>query len=326
MQLGMIGLGRMGGNMTKRLAERGHDVKTYDPQVDSTAKTLEELRDQLAAPRTFWMMVPAGKITEETFQTLLAAGESGDVIVDGGNSNFHDSQRRYADAKDEGAQVRRRRRLGRRLGPRERLLPDGRRRRRRRRAGRARLPRPRAHRRLRARRRVGRGALHEDGAQRDRVRPDAGVRRGLRGAEVVGVRPRPARDRRHLALRLGRSLLAARAALRRVRAGGRPARGDPRLRRGLGRGPLDDRRGDRRGRARPGDHRGALRTVRVARRTSRSPPRSTRRCATSSAGTPSSPSGRRDRVGRAQPAARRACAFAAGPIRASSSSSARPAT
>jgi 6-phosphogluconate dehydrogenase len=102
MQLGMIGLGRMGGNMTKRLAERGHDVKTYDPQVDSTAKTLEELRDQLTPPRTFWMMVPAGKITEDTFQTLLAAGAAGDVIVDGGNSNFHDSQRRYAEAKAKG--------------------------------------------------------------------------------------------------------------------------------------------------------------------------------------------------------------------------------
>ena len=61
MQLGMIGLGRMGGNMTKRLAERGHDMKTYDPQVESTAKTLEELRDQLDAPRSFWMMVPAGE-------------------------------------------------------------------------------------------------------------------------------------------------------------------------------------------------------------------------------------------------------------------------
>ena len=52
MQLGMIGLGRMGGNMTKRLAERGHDVKTYDPQVESTAKTLEELAGQLDAPRS----------------------------------------------------------------------------------------------------------------------------------------------------------------------------------------------------------------------------------------------------------------------------------
>src|ERR1700675_4700255 len=102
MQLAMIGLGRMGGNMTTRLAERGHDMKTYDPQVESTAKTLEGLRDQLDAPRTFWMMVPAGKITEDTFQTLLAAGAAGDVIVDGGNSNFHDSQRRYAEAKARG--------------------------------------------------------------------------------------------------------------------------------------------------------------------------------------------------------------------------------
>jgi 6-phosphogluconate dehydrogenase len=102
MQLGMIGLGRMGGNMTKRLAERGHDMKTYDPSVDSTAKTLAELRDQLDAPRSFWMMVPAGTITEETFQTLLGLAAPGDVIVDGGNSNFRDSQRRYAAAQDKG--------------------------------------------------------------------------------------------------------------------------------------------------------------------------------------------------------------------------------
>src|SRR5205085_3425772 len=102
MQLGMIGLGRMGGNMTKRLEEHGHDVKTYDPQVESTAATLEELRDQLDAPRPLWMMVPAGKITEDTFQTLLGLAEGGDVIVDGGNSNFHDSQRRYAEAKEKG--------------------------------------------------------------------------------------------------------------------------------------------------------------------------------------------------------------------------------
>ena len=102
MQLGMIGLGRMGGNMTKRLAERGHEMKTYDPQVESTAKTLGELRDQLATPRTFWMMVPAGKITEDTFQTLLAAAAPDDVIVDGGNSNFHDSQRRYGEAAERG--------------------------------------------------------------------------------------------------------------------------------------------------------------------------------------------------------------------------------
>src|ERR1700757_4522779 len=102
MQLGMIGLGRMGGNMTKRLAERGHDMKTYDPGVESTAKTLEELRDQLDAPRAFWMMVPAGKITEDTFGQLLELAAPGDTIVDGGNSNFRDSQRRCAVAAERG--------------------------------------------------------------------------------------------------------------------------------------------------------------------------------------------------------------------------------
>jgi 6-phosphogluconate dehydrogenase len=102
MQLGMIGLGRMGGNMTKRLEEHAHEVKTFDPQVESTAGTLGELRDQLDAPRTFWMMVPAGKITEDTFQTLLGLAAEGDVIVDGGNSNFRDSQRRFGEAKERG--------------------------------------------------------------------------------------------------------------------------------------------------------------------------------------------------------------------------------
>jgi 6-phosphogluconate dehydrogenase len=77
-------------------------MKTYDPGVESTASTIAELRDQLTAPRSFWMMVPAGKITEDTFTELLRVGDPGDVIVDGGNSNFHDSQRRYAAAKDQG--------------------------------------------------------------------------------------------------------------------------------------------------------------------------------------------------------------------------------
>lgn len=102
MQLGMIGLGRMGANMTARLDQHGHDVKTYDPGVQSTADSLAELRDQLDTPRVFWMMIPAGKITEETFQTLLTLADEGDTIVDGGNSNFRDSQRRYAEAREHG--------------------------------------------------------------------------------------------------------------------------------------------------------------------------------------------------------------------------------
>src|SRR6476660_10384689 len=103
MQLGMIGLGRMGNGMTERLREHDHDVRTYDPQVESrTASSLEELKTQLEAPRAFWMMIPAGKITEDTFQQLLELADAGDTIVDGGNSNFRDSQRRYADAQAKG--------------------------------------------------------------------------------------------------------------------------------------------------------------------------------------------------------------------------------
>jgi 6-phosphogluconate dehydrogenase len=102
MQLGMIGLGRMGGGMTIRLQRHGHDVKTYDPGKESTASTLEELRDELEPPRAFWMMVPAGEITESTFQTLLGVASEGDTIVDGGNSNFHDSKRRSAEAREKG--------------------------------------------------------------------------------------------------------------------------------------------------------------------------------------------------------------------------------
>jgi 6-phosphogluconate dehydrogenase len=102
MQLGMIGLGRMGGNMAARLAEAGHRVQTFDPGTDSTAESLAELRDQLEAPRAFWMMVPAGGITESTFLQLLEIAEAGDTIVDGGNSNFRDSQRRHAAASEKG--------------------------------------------------------------------------------------------------------------------------------------------------------------------------------------------------------------------------------
>jgi len=101
MQLGMVGLGRMGSGMTKRLTEHGHEIKTYDPQVASTAKTLGALAKQLDAPRNVWLMIPAGEITEKAFQQLLKILEPGDTIVDGGNSNFHDSQRRYKEARKQ---------------------------------------------------------------------------------------------------------------------------------------------------------------------------------------------------------------------------------
>jgi len=102
MQLGMIGLGRMGNGMTERLREGGHEVQTYDPKVDSTAGSLAELAQQLDPPRPLWMMIPAGKITEDTFQELLGILDEDDTIVDGGNSNFNDSKRRYRDAQAKG--------------------------------------------------------------------------------------------------------------------------------------------------------------------------------------------------------------------------------
>jgi 6-phosphogluconate dehydrogenase len=77
-------------------------VKTFDPNVPSTAGTIEELCGQLEAPRAFWLMIPAGKITEDAFQELLRVAGPGDTIVDGGNSNFRDSQRRHGAAAAAG--------------------------------------------------------------------------------------------------------------------------------------------------------------------------------------------------------------------------------
>jgi 6-phosphogluconate dehydrogenase len=89
--------------MTERLREGGQDVKSYDPAVEArTASSLEQLKGQLEAPRAFWLMIPAGKITEDAFQELLEIADDGDTIVDGGNSNFRDSQRRYAEAQKHG--------------------------------------------------------------------------------------------------------------------------------------------------------------------------------------------------------------------------------
>jgi 6-phosphogluconate dehydrogenase len=98
----MVGLGRMGAGMTERLRQAGHEVQTFDPNVESTASSLAELATQLEPPRHAWMMVPAGEITESTFQELRGILEAGDAIVDGGNSNFHDSKRRAAEAQERG--------------------------------------------------------------------------------------------------------------------------------------------------------------------------------------------------------------------------------
>ena len=101
MQLGMVGLGRMGGNMTKRLEAAGHDLKTFDLQVESTASTLEELSQQLDAPRSVWLMVPAG-IVDSVVSELAPYLEEGDAIVDGGNSYYVDDLRRSAELRERG--------------------------------------------------------------------------------------------------------------------------------------------------------------------------------------------------------------------------------
>jgi 6-phosphogluconate dehydrogenase len=75
---------------------------TYDPAVDSTAESLEELKEQLEPPRVTWLMVPSGDITEQTFQQVLGLADDGDTIVDGGNSYFRHSMRRHEEAAARG--------------------------------------------------------------------------------------------------------------------------------------------------------------------------------------------------------------------------------
>jgi 6-phosphogluconate dehydrogenase len=102
MKLGMVGLGRMGGNMTKRLENDGHVVQTYARSGGGSAGSLEELVSQLEPRRAVWLMIPAGDPTEEAVQELFGLLDNGDVIVDGGNSNFKDSQRRAGLAAEKG--------------------------------------------------------------------------------------------------------------------------------------------------------------------------------------------------------------------------------
>jgi 6-phosphogluconate dehydrogenase len=100
-QLGMVGLGRMGAGMTGRLRDRGHDIKTYDPNVDSTAGSLEELVQQLDKPRSVWMMVPAA-IVDGVIGDVAPHLEEGDTIIDGGNSYYVDDLRRSGELSQKG--------------------------------------------------------------------------------------------------------------------------------------------------------------------------------------------------------------------------------
>jgi 6-phosphogluconate dehydrogenase len=112
MQLGLIGLGKMGGNMAERLRLAGHTVVGYDRSADVVKKfaesgsvganSLEDMVKNLKSPRAVWIMVPAGKPVDDTIATLMPLMEKGDTFIDGGNSMYKDSQRRYAELKPKG--------------------------------------------------------------------------------------------------------------------------------------------------------------------------------------------------------------------------------
>jgi 6-phosphogluconate dehydrogenase len=112
MRIGFIGLGRMGANMVRRLLRDGHEIVAYNRTAEKTkeiesegaegAYSIEELVDKLEKPRHVWIMVPAGDATEAQIEELLEHLEAGDTIIDGGNTNFHDDQRRHPALAEKG--------------------------------------------------------------------------------------------------------------------------------------------------------------------------------------------------------------------------------
>ena len=112
MRIGFIGLGRMGANMVRRLLLDGHQVVAWNRSADKVAEiiiegaegaaTIAELGRNREKPRVVWIMVPAGQATEDQIDELLLHLEPGDTIVEGGNSNFHDDQRRQPALKAKG--------------------------------------------------------------------------------------------------------------------------------------------------------------------------------------------------------------------------------
>jgi 6-phosphogluconate dehydrogenase len=112
MQIGLVGLGKMGMNMLKRLVQGGHQVVAYDIHATTREEAvqagaqvvsgLNEMCASLVPPRTIWVMVPAGDATSETIQTLATNLTAKDVLIDGGNSNYKDSQRRAKELQERG--------------------------------------------------------------------------------------------------------------------------------------------------------------------------------------------------------------------------------
>jgi 6-phosphogluconate dehydrogenase len=111
MDIGMIGLGKMGGNMAQRLLGGGHRVVGFDPDADAretledkggeSAESLQALVGKLEGPRAIWMMVPSGEITNRTVDGLLPLLDSDDIVIDGGNSNYKDTMRRAERLADQ---------------------------------------------------------------------------------------------------------------------------------------------------------------------------------------------------------------------------------
>jgi 6-phosphogluconate dehydrogenase len=112
MRIGFVGLGRMGANMVRRLLRDGHEVVAYNRTPEKTKEiegegatasySIEELVSKLEKPRAVWIMVPAGDATEAQIEELMEHLEPGDTIIDGGNTNFHDDQRRHAALAEKG--------------------------------------------------------------------------------------------------------------------------------------------------------------------------------------------------------------------------------
>jgi 6-phosphogluconate dehydrogenase len=112
MKIGVIGLGRMGGNITRRLIQHGHEVVAWDRSAEAVADVvkdgatgadgLEDMKAKLGSPATFWVMLPAGDPTESTIAELAEKGEKGDVVIDGGNTFYKDDIRRAKKLREKG--------------------------------------------------------------------------------------------------------------------------------------------------------------------------------------------------------------------------------